>query len=47
MGENFSATVKIDRGDALARLEQRYCNVQRHGGFSRTTLLAREYNHVC
>jgi hypothetical protein len=47
MGETFLPTVKIDRGDALARLEQRHCNVQRHGGFSRTTLLAREYNQVC
>jgi hypothetical protein len=47
MGEAFLSTVKIDRGDALAGLEQCYCNMQRRGGFSRTTLLAREYDHVC
>jgi hypothetical protein len=34
MSETFLPTVKINRGDALAGLEQRYCNVQRHGGLS-------------
>jgi hypothetical protein len=46
MGESFLSAVEIDSGDALARLKQRHRDVQRCGGFSRTTLLACEYDHV-
>src|SRR5262245_52596453 len=46
MGESFLAAVEIDSSDALAYLEQRHCDVQRGGGFSRTTLLACEYDDV-
>jgi hypothetical protein len=46
MGESFLPAVEIDSGDALARLKQRHRDVQRYGGFSRTTLLACEYDHV-
>src|SRR4029453_9736659 len=46
MGESFLPAVDIDSGDALAGLEQRHRDVQRWGGFSRTTLLACEYDQV-
>src|SRR5262249_53168826 len=46
MGESFLPAVEIYSSDALAGLEQRHRDVQRGGGFSRTALLACEYDHV-
>jgi hypothetical protein len=44
MGETFLARVEIDRGDALACLQQRDRDMHRNCRFTRPTLFVAKYN---
>ena len=44
--ETLLPAIEINRGDALAFLQQGDCNMQRRGGFTRSTLLVAQHHHM-